>query len=236
MTRRVWIGTEDSSTAAPQVVQAFVQHVLRSVAVAKAAPHTVFQRVDTLPFTPFTGAEQKALAINAWRARADNHLIRLRRTLITELSRENTLVVLHIDADCPWGEPSALVEQFRTEVLNPIARHAAAEVPDFRLDRLLLLVPHRHIEAWTHQNTAVLRTFLVNAADLALVDAWTADRAELDHHENPKDRFPFKGGRNLKLATDDWPRSAVVAANGSFAHHVVGWAWNAEVRRLLDLS
>lgn len=142
-------------------------------------------------------------------------------TVATELIQGH-FVVVHIDADQTWSrrtESKALADWRRTvveQVRVLIASKRPADQVAALMSRLLVLVPHYSIEAWTYQHTTEAERQCCGR-HLHIIRAWTDDRGALDEVHQPKDHICLGNRHNRALAGPGYPADAVLSAGKSWA-------------------
>jgi hypothetical protein len=136
------------------------------------------------------------------------------QALSTEL-KAGRVVVLHYDADCPWGQTPAADDRFQRRVRDPAQRSVGT------LERLVAMVPHTCIESWTYRNTArALELCQARGIDPTLHAQWAADPGLLEATKNIKDLSPLRDQHNLVLVQTSWPRQEAHDDARSFAQLV----------------
>jgi hypothetical protein len=209
------VAGEDSAEDAPGVLAALV----RAAAGLSSADPEVSQVAED-----WSGSVRRAL----WKGTGKNkhHAIRVVRGLATWLAEHpDGVVVLHFDADVPWAERrrSENTTAFRKAVVEPLERHLASRGKGNAVARLVGMVPHWHLEAWTYRNLSELASIAGREKDLALlgrIEAWTSEPALLDEEASPKKLGRVRDRFNLHLVTTRWPAAAARSDGKSFAAFV----------------
>src|SRR5262249_49772005 len=90
------------------------------------------------------------------------------------------------------------------------------------MSRLIEIVPHYCIEAWTYQHTKVARSICIERCGrhLETIDGFTGDRGALDEIEKPWDSSQLDTclgkKHNMQLAGPGYPAEDVFLAEKSF--------------------
>jgi hypothetical protein len=195
---------EDSATDGPQVMRRLVTAALQCLAEGLQTHLLQFH-------TPPPGLLRLVHA-QGWANRREQ--VMLVQALTTEL-KAGRIVVLHYDADCPWGQAPAADERFQRRVREPVQRSAGDT------DRLVVMVPHTCIESWTYRNTArALELCQDRGLDPTLHAQWAVDPALLETTMSIKELSPLRDQHNLVLVQTGWPRQGAQADGRSFARLV----------------
>jgi hypothetical protein len=219
----VYALSEDSAGDAHAVIASLVRASLRLLHPGA--------RLDRARFEP-DAPGHAAVKANRWKshARADQrHRVDLLRTLATNLSRSDCLVVFHFDGDTPWAERerSENVRKFHDELVLGVRRvlrdcGLEPERAERALRRLVAFVPHYTLESWLYQNTAVAIALCQQRRttdEVAVFEAWARDRPQLDEVEQPWKLVSLGKGHNAALAAS-FPANEVYAVGKSFAASV----------------
>ncbi|MFO0607328.1 MAG: hypothetical protein U0324_29460 [Polyangiales bacterium] len=216
----VYALSEDTARDAHEVVASLVRASLRLVGPGA--------RLDGLRFEP-DEAGHAAVKANRWKsaARKDHrHRVDLVRTLATNVTRADCLVVFHFDGDTTWAERdrSENERKFRDDLLLSVERvlHEKGLTPEraqLALRRLVSFVPHYTMESWLYQSTeaAISRCRELHAAaDIAHFEGWARDRTALDEIEQPWKLVALHKAHNATLAAS-FPAPEVYAVGKSYA-------------------
>lgn len=209
------VAGEDSAEQAPSVLAALVR---QAAGLLSADPEVSEVAED------WSGSVRRA----AWKGTGKNrhHAIRVVRGLATWLAEHpDGVVVLHFDADVPWAERrrSENTTAFRKAVVEPLERLHASRGRHAATARLVWMVPHWHLEAWTYRNLSELGTVARRENDLALlgrIETWTSDPTLLDEAVSPKKLGRIRDRFNLHLVTTRWPAADARGDGKSFASFV----------------
>lgn len=228
----LYVFTEDSGEKSVRVVQHLVLHMLRLVDGAFDKAQVNFPGVR-LTRHPRGGRVTDA---NGWKNPRHLGLPELIRKLAEAVLEPDAFVFFHLDADCVWSavhqeRGSAKVEasenwsKFEEVVVDKVlielsgrlpyasARHAVRE-------KLFRLIPFQAVEAWLFQHLARVEEISLDryeAADAGLFAAWSADRAQIDDFEDPKENICLGQKHNLELAEDSgYPARRAYDARRSF--------------------
>jgi hypothetical protein len=230
--------TEDSGKDGRATVEALARRMLDLV-----VPDFQSHRIQFIPRDP---PEEEAMRGNIWKTDGRNPVeherrVRLRRYIVRRLSLPNSFVLFHIDADRPWSErhTSENLEKFqkfratlpqvagrgRANNPRPKGRGAThdASPPEMHLEHLILICPHRSIEAWLYQNVRVALDICGRehrGAHLAKLQVWEEQRAELDELPAPEQALCLGKAFNLELATRGFPAREAYEVKKSFADTV----------------
>lgn len=246
--------TEDAGSASDagrekfEIVRIVVQRMLQLV-VAGVQTHRIEWR-------PANDRARLAMRGPMWKStggasHADQ--VELRRLIARTILEPRGYVLFHIDGDRPWSDrqTSENVAKFDQLVALPVTRIVrdellrrglAADALDGEvrrlLQRLIRVTPFYSIEAWLYQNLRVLRALCEARCGrhLALLDAWSADRAQIDEVTKPKESLCVRDKHNLSLARDQFPAEEALAAERSYAETVWALVGLDELQRALEAT
>jgi hypothetical protein len=233
--------TEDHGKDAHEVLCALAEKMLR-----RLEPYYDERKVGFKRPTDYTS---DVMAGHAWKERR-GHVKQtdLRQIILTKLLRreQEGFVFVHMDGDMPWaqsrdGALHSHWDQFERLILTGV-RHGLKQLGEgAREERLCLVSPYYHIEAWLYQNTDALeriyeRSYKGKSADLETLREWQGDPALLDEVINPKDKMAIGSRENLTLATAGFPAEKVYGIGKSFTHTVKRMQACSALRAALQLA
>lgn len=198
--------SEDAARDAEQVVQHLVRSALQCAVAGLRTHELVFE-----PAPPPLASMARG---RAWASSRHRDQVSFIQGLASQLGRGH-VVVLHYDADVPWGLPSPHDEQFEERVSSRVARLARTT------DRLVAMVPHTAIESWAYRSTsAAIDLCRRLGLDEAPHARWAAAPAELEAIVGIKRVSALADRQNLTLVATGWPRRDAQADGRSFARFV----------------
>ncbi len=240
---RILLLCEDSGKDAHQTLKALVANMLRLI--------DKHHRPECVQFEPDEAAlERTACAIlraNRWKSRKHRReRVALVRELATRMIQEPAgMVLFHVDGDCVWSRRHTSENRaaFARDIADPMRKLIWQQKPDWDpsqidhcMKRLVLLMPHYSIEAWTYQNTVkgkeLCRT-QYGGRDRNRFAAWEKNRALLDEVKQLKDTVCLGGKHNRELAASKFPYEEAHGAETSYAAAVEDLKQCDELRRAL---
>lgn len=185
-----------------------------------------------LRFTPTPNELEGCVRGNLWKSTNPRHFrqrIDLAKTIAAQLATEPGFVAFHYDGDCAWENRHTCAHDamFETHLCNQVrlllVNHVPAEQVEERLSKLLVLKPFYCLEAWTYQNLKKARDLCAtrgNPPGTEQLDAWEADRGQLDEVLQLPDHFPLGKKFNAELTAQAYPAEQVYYLGKSFAASV----------------
>jgi hypothetical protein len=216
--------TEDSENWGQLVLKRFAKQIVKLI-----NPQCQTQLIR---FEPTPQAARTATMANKWRSRAQRDhmaIVSLRRFLATKLAQADSLVFFHFDADVTWARRDQCLtrEQFAVLIKPQIrlllqGRGRSLDDVALCMQRLIEIVPHYSIEAWTYQNNdALLRACRTHCGPqhpqhAALYETWATDPGCLDEIAMVKRQACVSNKKNLQLVESGFPWDRLMQVRKSF--------------------
>ena len=217
MSLRILYLSEDGDSGIP-VLEILVEHLIKR-AFPRNGPPVKLERLPPRPVLVGT------LRGNQWKDRRKQ--IDLRRSLATDLAKEDVFVFVHLDGDSAWSTRDERPQggnrgQWDKMITPGVEAILHGENRAGGLQRLIIVEPFYSIEAWLYQNVTELRRWYTKhhpqaGDDLQHLDEWENDRCLLDEIAKIKESLRIGSQHNLELARQQFPSKEVLKAGKSFA-------------------
>lgn len=211
---------EDAAADGPLVLRHLVRAALQCLVEGLRTNELLFVEPPAL---------LRAMALRrTWASSRHRDQVSFVQALAAEAAKGH-VVVLHYDADAPWGAPSPHDEPYERLVRTRVARLSSE---DRATKRIVAMVPHTAIESWTYRSLDRATQICQHVGfDPSPHHAWAADPAQLEATLAVKRESRLADQYNLDLVRSGWPREAALADGRSFARFV---ARLGEVPGLID--
>lgn len=220
----ILILTEDSGERSFDTLKALIEKMLFLVDAAHVPTR--------VKYLPATSAARAGMRFNCWKSqnpRDHGKRVDLARAIATALSREDHVVIVHVDGDRPYsqsdyGNNADNLHDFRKLVETVVIQHLGSARK--LIERMVIVVPFYSIEAWLYQNFDEIQRICKESPnsrtthDLELISSWQQDRTLLDEVHAPKETLSLKDKYNHRLATARFPAKATYDVGKSYANAI----------------